>query len=173
MFKGYYKKPKETAEAFDGEWFRTGDLFRQDESGYYYIVGRKKDMIRRSGDNISAVEIENLLTSHPKILSASVLPVPDENRGEEVKAYIIPANGETPETIPPEEIISFCMQSIAEFKVPRYIEYTTEFPRTPSGKIQKHLLMAEKKDLTTDCYDRLQSGASVGTPNKNRKEPTR
>jgi crotonobetaine/carnitine-CoA ligase len=173
MFKGYYKKPKETAEAFDGEWFRTGDLFRQDERGYYYIVGRKKDMIRRSGDNISAVEIENLLTSHPKILSAAVLPVPDENRGEEVKAYIIPANGETPETIPPEEIISFCMQRIAEFKVPRYIKYTTEFPRTPSGKVQKHLLMAEKKDFTTGCYDRLRSESSAGIPNTNRKEPMR
>jgi len=173
MFKGYYKKAKETAEAFDGEWFHTGDLFRQDERGYYYIVGRKKDMIRRSGDNISAVEIENLLTSHPKILSAAVFPVPDENRGEEVKAYIIPAYGETPETIPPEEIISFCLERIAEFKVPRYIEYTTEFPRTPSGKAQKHLLIAEKKDLTTGCYDRLRSESFVGIPNTNRKDPMR
>jgi len=157
MFKGYYKKPKETAEAFTGEWFHTGDLFRQDENGYYYIVGRKKDMIRRSGDNISASEVEHVLTSHPKILSAAVVPVPDESRGEEVKAYIAPVQGETPESIPPEEIIAFCLDSIAEFKVPRYIEYVDEFQRTASGKIQKHVLISAKEDLTADCYDRMAS----------------
>ena len=123
MFKGYYKKPKETSDAFDGEWFRTGDLFRKDENGYYYIVGRKKDMIRRSGENISSSEVENILTSHPKIISAAVVPVKDINRGEEVKAYIVPIQGETTETLPPEEIVSYCLDRIAEFKVPRYIEY--------------------------------------------------
>jgi crotonobetaine/carnitine-CoA ligase len=157
MFKGYYKKPKETAEAFDGEWFRTGDLFRQDENGYYYIVGRKKDMIRRSGENISASEVENVLTSHPEILSAAVVPVKDESRGEEVKAYIVPTRGETSESIPPEEIIAYCLNRIAEFKVPRYIEYKKELPRTPTGKIQKHELVAKKESLTTGCFDRLAS----------------
>lgn len=157
MFKGYYNKPKETAEAFDGEWFRTGDLFRQDENGYYYIVGRKKDMIRRTGDNISASEVENVLASHPKILSAAVVPVPDESRGEEVKAYIVLTQGETLRSLPPEEIIAYCLDRIAEFKVPRYIEYKKELPRTPSGKIQKHVISAEKKDLTSGCYDRLAS----------------
>ena len=155
MFKGYYKKLDATAEAFEGEWFRTGDLFRQDENGYYYIVGRKKDMIRRSGDNISASEVENVLISHPKILSAAVVPVPDESRGEEVKAYIAPVQGETPESIPPEDIIAYCLDRIAEFKVPRYIEYVEEFQRTPSGKIQKHVLISKKEALTSGCYDRI------------------
>jgi len=155
MFKGYYKKPEATAEAFEGEWFRTGDLFRQDENGYYYIVGRKKDMIRRSGDNISASEVENVLTSHPKILSAAVVPVPDESRGEEVKAYLVPVQGETPESIPPEDIIAYSLDRIAEFKVPRYIEYVEEFQRTPSGKIQKHVLICKKEALTSGCYDRI------------------
>jgi acyl-CoA synthetase (AMP-forming)/AMP-acid ligase II len=155
MFKGYYKKPNETAEAFAGDWFRTGDLFRQDKNGYYFIVGRKKDMIRRSGDNISASEVENVLTSHPKILSAAVVPVPDESRGEEVKAYILPAVSENTENISPQEIIAYCMERIAEFKVPRYIEYVEDFPRTPSGKIQKHMLISIKKDRTSGCYDRL------------------
>ena len=94
MFKGYYNKPEETEAAFDGPWFKTGDLFRQDDNGYFYIVGRKKDMIRRTGDNISASEVEHVLTSHPKIMSAAVVPVPDRDRNEEVKAYIAPAQGE-------------------------------------------------------------------------------
>ncbi len=156
LFKGYYNKPEATAEAFEGEWFKTGDLFRQDEQGYYYIVGRKKDMIKRSGDNISAAEVEAVLMSHPKIIAAAVIPVPDPDRKEEVKAYIVPAEGESPETIPPKEIIEFCLQRIAEFKVPRYIEYRKEdFPRTPTGKIIKSKLLTEKEDLTKGCYDRL------------------
>jgi crotonobetaine/carnitine-CoA ligase len=155
MFKGYYNKPEETACAFDGEWFRTGDLFRQDEKGYYYIVGRKKDMIRRSGDNISASEVEHVLTAHPKILSAAVVAVPDESRGEEVKAYIVLADGQTPETVTPDEIITFCAARIADFKVPRYIEYRTEFAMTPSEKVKKHLLLEEKEDLTWGCFDRM------------------
>jgi crotonobetaine/carnitine-CoA ligase len=155
IFKGYYNKPDATAKAFEGDWFRTGDLFRQDEKGYFYIVGRIKDMIRRTGDNISASEVEHVLTSHPKILSAAVVPVPDESRGEEVKAYIAPAQGETPESIPPEDIIAFCLDRIAEFKVPRYIEYVDEFQRTASGKIQKHALIGAKEDLAAGCFDRM------------------
>ena len=155
MFKGYYHKPEATAEAFDGKWFKTGDLFREDENGYYYIVGRIKDMIRRSGDNVSASEVEGVLDTHPKILSAAVVPVKDIDRGEEVKAYLVLKPGESPETVPPEEVIAFCQERIASFKIPRYIEYKEEFSLTPSGKIQKHLLLKEKEDLTEGCYDRL------------------
>jgi crotonobetaine/carnitine-CoA ligase len=155
ILKGYYNKPEATAKAFVGDWFRTGDLVRQDDNGYFYIVGRIKDMIRRTGDNISASEVENVLTSHPKILSAAVVPVKDESRGEEVKAYIAPAQGETPASIPPADVIAYCLDRIAEFKVPRYIEYVDEFARTASGKIQKHVLIEAKEDLTSDCYDRM------------------
>ena len=155
MLKGYYKNPEATADAFDGQWFRTGDLFKQDENGYYYIVGRIKDMIRRSAENISAKEVENVLAAHPKIKSAAVIPVPDESRGEEVKAYIIPADGETRESIPPHEIIEYCSKRIAEFKLPRYIEYREFFPSTPTGKIQKHLLIKEKENLSSGCFDRM------------------
>jgi acyl-CoA synthetase (AMP-forming)/AMP-acid ligase II len=156
MFKGYYNKPEATAEAFADEWFKTGDLFCRDPQGYCYIVGRKKDMIKRSGDNIAAVEVENVLMSHPKILAAAVVPVPDPDRKEEVKAYIVPVSGESPESIPPQDIVDYCLERIADFKVPRYIEYCKEdFPRTPTGKIQKLKLIAEKKDLTEGCYDRL------------------
>jgi len=154
MLKGYYKNPEATKEVFDGGWFKTGDLFKQDENGYYYIVGRIKDMIRRSAENISAKEVENVLTSHPKIKSAAVIAVPDESRGEEVKAYIIPADKETSETIPPGEIIEYCSKRIARFKLPRYIEYKDTFPSTATGKIQKHLLIEGKEDLSSGCFDR-------------------
>ena len=156
IFKDYYNKAEATAEVFEGQWFKTGDLFRQDEKEYYYIVGRKKDMIKRSGDNIAAVEVENVLTSHSKILSAAVVPVPDPDRKEEVKAYIVPAQGENANTIPPQEIIEFCLERLADFKVPRYIEYRgQDFPRTPTGKIQKLKIIAEQEDLTEGCFDRM------------------
>ncbi len=155
MFVGYYNKPEATDAAFSGEWFRTGDLFREDEQGYFYIVGRIKEMIKRAGDNIAAVEVENVLMSHPKILSAAVVPVPDQDRKEEVKAYIVPALGESSETIPPAEIIAHCVKNLADFKVPRYVEYKESFPTTPTGKIRKALILQEREDLTSGCYDRL------------------
>ncbi len=157
LFRGYYNKPEATAAAFVVDWFRTGDLFREGESGNYFIVGRTKDMIRRSGENIAATEVEDILTSHPGILSAAAVPVPDESRGEEVKAYIRLTEGVTEESLPPEEILEYCRNRIAEFKVPRYIEYRgTDFPLTPTGKIRKPMLIAEKSDLTYNCFDRMQ-----------------
>jgi crotonobetaine/carnitine-CoA ligase len=153
IFKGYYNQPEANAISFTGEWFHTGDLFRQDENGYYYIVGRKKDMVRRHAENISASEVENVLRLHPKVLDVAVVPVPDEIRGEEVKAYIIPKPGESRETIPPEELIAFCLERIAKFKVPRFIEYRESFPRTPTERVEKHKLIAEKKDLRSGAYD--------------------
>jgi len=155
LFKGYYKKPEENARAFLGEYFRTGDIFRQDEGGNYYFISRKKDMIRRMGDNISATEVEHVLMSHPRIQEAAVVPVKDTLRGEEVKAYILPAPGESPDSIPPQEIIAWCLDRIAKFKVPRYIEYVQEFPRSSSEKIQKTILTNRKKDLTEGCFDRF------------------
>lgn len=121
----------------------------------YRFAGRITHMIRRSGDNISATEVEQVLMSHPKIAEAAVVAAPDRKRGEEVKAYILPAPGETPESIPPQEIIAFCLEKIAKFKAPRYIEYVSEFPRSTSDKIQKHVLVNLKQDITQDCYDRF------------------
>jgi crotonobetaine/carnitine-CoA ligase len=153
ILKGYYNKPRETAETFYGDWFRTGDRFRQDENGYYYIVGRIKDMVRRHSENISASEVENVVNSHPKILDSAVVPVPDDMAGEEVKVYVIPTSGENMESVPPEELVAYCLERIAKFKVPRFIEYREFFPRTATEKIEKHKLIAEKKNLRVDSYD--------------------
>jgi len=153
LFKGYYRKPEETNEAFHGEWFRTGDLFRKDLNGYFYIVGRIRDSVRRHGENISASEVEDVIKSHPKVFDAAVVPVPDELSGEEVKAYIIPSPGLNQNDIPPEELINFCLDRLAKFKVPRFIEYRKTMPRTPSQRVEKYKLLAEKRNLVSGCYD--------------------
>ena len=155
ILRGYFNKPEATREAFYGDWFRTGDLFRQDERGYFYIVGRVKEMIRRSSENIPAREVEAVLKDMPQIMEAAVLGVPDEIRKEEVKAYVILQPGLTRAEVPPEAIIEHARKYLAPFKVPRYIEYRAEFPRTPSNKIRKPELQKEKPDLRTDSWDRV------------------
>lgn len=154
---GYYRKPEATAAAFHGDWFRTGDLFRQDERGYYYIVGRVKDMIRRAGENIAAREVEAVLCQLPEIAEAAAVPVPDDTRGEEVKAYIVLRPGLTPRDVPPERVIEHCSAGLASFKVPRYLEYRASLPKTPSEKIAKHVLKSESPDLRRGSWDRLES----------------
>ncbi len=152
---GYYKKAAANAASFRDEWFRTGDLFRQDADGYFYIVGRVKDMIRRSGENISAREVEAVLRGMPEVAEAATVPVPDEYRKEEVKAYLLLQPGLTKDDLPPERVIQHCLEHLAKFKVPRYIEYVDEFPKTPSQKIAKPQLVAMKRDLREGSYDRV------------------
>jgi long-chain acyl-CoA synthetase len=153
---GYYRKPDATKSAFHGEWFRTGDLFRQDERGYFYIVGRVKDMIRRAGENIAAREVEAVICQLPQVAEAAAVPVPDETRGEEVKAYVVLQPGVTPGEMTPEAIVAHCGAALASFKVPRYIEYRASLPKTPSEKIAKHVLKAETPDLRRGSWDRTQ-----------------
>ncbi len=155
ILRGYFRKPAATREAFFGDWFRTGDLFRQDERGYFFIVGRLKEMIRRSSENIPAREVESVLKDMAQVLDAAVIPVPDEVRKEEVKACVILQPGLTRKEVPPEAIIEHARRFLAPFKVPRYIEYRSEFPRTPSNKVRKPALLAEKPDLRADSWDRV------------------
>ena len=155
ILQGYFNQPEATREAFHGDWFRTGDLFRQDQRGYFFIVGRVKEMIRRSSENIPAREVEAVLKDMAEIVEAAVMPVPDEIRKEEVKAYVILRPGLTRAEVPPEAIIAHARKYLAPFKLPRYIEYRSEFPRTPSNKIRKPELLKEKVDLRTDSWDRI------------------
>lgn len=154
ILHGYYKKPEANAESFRDGWFRTGDMFRQDERGFFYIVGRFKDMVRRSGENIAAREVEAVLRGIPEVQDAAVVPVPDDYRGEEVKAYVSLMPGLSRDDLPPARILAHCEAHLAKFKVPRYIEYRDAFPRTESGRVQKKKLIAEKPDLRTGAYDR-------------------
>ena len=156
MLQGYYKNPEATDAAFDGEWFRTGDLFRQDERRYYYIVGRVKDMVRRAGENIAAREVEAVITGLPEVVEVGVIPVPDETRGEEVKACIVLQPGLSAADVPPHVIFEHCTSRLAAFKVPRYLAYVDELPKTPSGKIAKGTLKSMSTDPTAGSYDRVQ-----------------
>jgi crotonobetaine/carnitine-CoA ligase len=154
MFRGYLHREEAFAETMRGGWFHSGDLAKADERGFYYFMGRKKDIIRRSHENIAATEVEDVLRQHPKVLEAAVIAVPDPIRGEEVKAYVLLTEGNSRETLPPEEIIAHCEARLARFKVPRYIEYRLEdFPRTPSMRVLKEALKLEK-NLVSNAWDR-------------------
>jgi carnitine-CoA ligase len=146
MFKGYYKNPEATEEAMRGGWFHTGDLAYLDEDGCLWFVDRKKDIVRRGGENISSREVEEVLNSHPDIFESALIGIPDKVLGEEVKAFVIPTPGKTPPK--PEEIIEYCRERLAKFKLPRFIEFRDSFPKTPSGKIKKVILKEEPANQT-------------------------
>ena len=152
---GYYKRPDANADSFDGDWFRTGDLFTVDEDGYYSIVGRIKDMVRRSSENISAREVEAVLHEMPEIEEAAVVPVPDALRKEEVKAYLKLKPGISREGFSLDALFEHCKKNLAAFKVPRYVAFIDEYPRTPSDKIAKSKLVAATDDLRRDSFDRV------------------
>ena len=154
LLKGYYKKPEANAESFRDGWFRTGDQFREDSRGFHTILGRFKDMIRRSGENIAAREVEAVLRMLPEVQDAAVVPVPDDYRGEEVKAYLALMPGRSRDDLAPDRVFAHCASHLAPFKVPRYVAYRESFPRTESGRVEKKKLIAETADLRLDSYDR-------------------
>ncbi len=136
---GYYNRPDATADAFSADgWLRSGDLGRQDEDGYYYIVGRLKDMYISGGENVYAAEVEAHLAEHPGILEAAVIGVADEKWGEVGCAYLLQQPGQPAAS--DAELISFCKQRMAAYKVPRYFIRVDDFARSAAGKVQKHLL---------------------------------
>jgi crotonobetaine/carnitine-CoA ligase len=171
MFRGYLNRPEATAAVLRDGWLHTGDLGRVDGRGFLYFEGRAKDIIRRSGENLAAAEVEDVLRAHPKILDAAVIAVPDEERGEEVKAYILPVAGESSATLPPQEVVAFCADRLAPFKVPRYVEYrTTDFPRTPTMRIQKEALRRERADLVAGVWDRQRADRLPGRTRRGAEE---
>jgi long-chain acyl-CoA synthetase len=137
IMRGYYKKPEETAQVMSGEWFLSGDLGRLDEDGYLTIVDRKKDMIIAAGYNIYPVELDGVLMEHPKILEACTIGIPHPVRGETVKAFIVVQPGAT---LAEDEVISFCRERLAPYKVPKVIEFMDELPKSAVGKILRRAL---------------------------------
>ena len=134
VMKGYYKDPETTAEVLRGGWLHTGDIGRVDEDGYLYLVGRKKDLVKRGGINIFPSEIENVLYGHPKIAEAVVVATPDEVFGEEVRAVVVLKKGSN---VTNEEIRSYCAERLAEYKCPKYVEFWDDLPKGTTGKILK------------------------------------
>jgi long-chain acyl-CoA synthetase len=137
VMKGYYKRPRETAEAFRGGWFHTGDIGIMDDEGYLSIVDRKKDMILRGGYNIYPRELEEVIITHPAVSLCAVVGVPCERLGEEVKAFVVLTQDcELSET----EFIDWCRNQFAANKYPRFVEFRKELPIGGTGKIIKRAL---------------------------------
>lgn len=153
MFSGYYNRPEVNKELIIDGWFRTGDLFCEDANGNFHIVGRIKDMIKRSGENIAAIEVEQVLMEIPYVEEAAVVAVPDPDRDQEVKAYIKLVQNLTIEDVSLDELHHHCLQNLAKFKAPRYVEFVTELPYTPSNKVAKHLLIKGVDDLRENSFD--------------------
>ncbi|NMD71213.1 AMP-binding protein [Bacillus sp. DNRA2] len=137
VMKGYFKNEEATRQTFNGEWLLTGDNAYIGKDGYFYFVDRMKDMIKRSGENVAANEVESALVEHEAVYEAAVIGIPDEMRDEAIKAYVI-LNKDV--TVTEAELIEHCREKLAKFKVPEFIEFVDDFPRTPVGKIQKHIL---------------------------------
>lgn len=148
VMKGYHNMPTETANALrklkDGKtWLFTGDIARMDEDGYFYIVDRKKELIKPGGFQVWPREVEEVLSAHPKVLEVGVAGIPDPYRGETVKAWIVFKPGETATQ---EELKAFCKESLASYKVPTHYEFRNELPKTAVGKILRRELVREHKE---------------------------
>ena len=142
---GYWNKPEETAHAIPGGHLHTGDVGFMDADGWYYVVDRKKDMINAAGYKVWPREVEDVLYQHSAVREAAVIGIPDEYRGETVKAFVSLRPGED---VSEQELIAFCKERMAAYKYPRYVELVDELPKTVTGKILRRELRvseAEKK----------------------------
>jgi fatty-acyl-CoA synthase len=154
---GYWEEPEKTAEAIDAaRWMHTGDLAVMDGEGYVNITGRIKDMVIRGGENVYPREIEEFLYTHPDILDAQVIGVPDAKYGEELMAWVRLREGAGPLTA--EALREFCTGKLAHYKIPRYVHVVDEFPMTVTGKIRKVEMRAKAVDILG-----LQSEAATET----------
>lgn len=132
IMKGYINRPEETAITLRDGWLLTGDIAIVDDQGYFSIVDRKKDMIISGGFNVYPRDVDEVLFTHPKVLEACVIGVPDEYSGERIKAYVVLKSGET---ATPEEMIDFCKQNLVKYKVPKFVEFVDDLPKSAVGKI--------------------------------------
>jgi crotonobetaine/carnitine-CoA ligase len=153
MMTGYFRDAEATRAVFRNGWMHTGDLARMDGQGRIYFVGRSKDMIRRSGENIAAAEVERVLQLHPAVKMAAVLAEPDELRGEEVHAVIVAADGHGSTDL--ADLIEHCQRQLAYFKVPRYWTFVADLPLTASERVAKAELRARlDRDTPRTTLDR-------------------
>jgi acyl-CoA synthetase (AMP-forming)/AMP-acid ligase II len=137
VMKGYYNKPEATADAIRNGWMHTGDAAYKDADGYFFIYDRVKDMIVTGGENVYPAEVENAMASHPDVADCACIGVPDEKWGEAVKGIVVLKQGATPN---PDAIIAHCRERIANYKVPKSIDFVDAIPRNASGKILRREL---------------------------------
>ncbi|MDD3717653.1 MAG: AMP-binding protein [Actinomycetota bacterium] len=142
IMRGYWENSEETSAQLRDGWLYTGDIATRDEDGYIFIVDRKKDMVIAGGYNIYPREIDEVLFQHPKVADAVAVGIPDEYRGETIRAYVVLKQGES---VTEEEIISFCREKLAAYKVPRSIEFRTDLPKSAVGKVLRKILREEEE----------------------------
>jgi long-chain acyl-CoA synthetase len=142
IMKGYLNMPEETAAALKDGWLHTGDVARMDEDGYFYIVDRKKDMIVASGYNVYPREVEEVLFEHPDVAEAVAIGIPDEYRGESVKAFVVKRPGATTRE---DEVLAFCKERLAAYKAPKAVEFRDELPKSVVGKLLRRVLVDEER----------------------------
>jgi crotonobetaine/carnitine-CoA ligase len=154
MMLEYYNMPDKTLESFRNLWFHTGDLAKKDKDGYFYFVDRKKDALRRRGENISSFEVERAVNSHPSVLESAAVAVPSEIGEDEVKICVVLKPGET---LTPEELIAYCNDRMPYFAVPRFVEFMDSLPKTPTDRVEKYKL--KQAGITVNTWDKEKSSA--------------
>jgi len=158
MMKGYYRMPVETAREFVDGWFRTGDRGYLDADGYLYFVDRKKEAIRRRGENISAYEVELILSRHPSILEVAAIPVASEMSEDDVMVYVVVRPGAT---LSHADVVHFAAAQMSYFMVPRFVEFIDALPKTASEKIEKYKLKQDAQARRPQLWDREREGIEV------------
>jgi carnitine-CoA ligase len=141
LMAGYLDDPEATAAVIRSGWLHTGDTVRRDSDGYLYFVDRKKDMIKRAGENVAAGEVEAVVNAHPEVFESAVIGVPDDVRDEAIKVFVVRQEGAELEDV---ALIAFCKERLASFKVPSVVEFVESLPRTAAGKIRKDVLRREE-----------------------------
>ena len=153
---GYWRQPEYTARAFRNLWYHTGDAGYRDEQGRFYFVDRLTDSMRRRGENISSMEVEDEVNQHPDVVECAVFPIWDEHTEQEVMAVITPRPGVS---IEPAALIEFLDKRMAYFMIPRYIDFTDDIPKTPTGKMEKYKL--RERGITETTWDRVKAGVKL------------
>ena len=156
VMAGYWNRPDWTVKAWRNLWLHTGDMLMRDAEGNLYFVDRTKDAIRRRGENVSSMEVEQEIAAHPDVLECAVIPVASAETEQEVMAVVVPKPGRM---IAPEALIAFLEPRMAYFMVPRYLEFAAELPKTPTGKIQKFGL--RERGVTPATWDRVAAGIKL------------
>jgi carnitine-CoA ligase len=154
LFDGYWKKPEDTLRAFRNLWYHTGDLFRSDDEGFLYFVDRKRESMRRRGENVSSAELESAISAHPKIEQAAVHAVPSELTEDDIKACIVLTQGATVE---PGELLEYFRSKLPYFAIPRYVEVLASLPRNALARVMKEQL--RERGITPETWDLEKMGA--------------
>ena len=157
VMHGYWRRPDESASALRNGWLYTGDLATMDEDGYFYIVDRKKDMVIVGGYNVYPREVDEVLLEHPKVLEAVTVGITDEMRGEILKAFVV---RRPDEELTKADVIAWCRQKLAGYKVPRLVEFRDELPKTIVGKVLRRALREEEEQKMANRKNRRAAAAA-------------